>query len=80
MGVQNANDLFGSIDVDKVRCLNELNNKSGKGLFRDHEKRFEKDEFVTSDCDTSFWSFIKLTPCIARTRKCCDVDRWINHI
>ena len=51
MGVQNANDLFGSIDVDKVRCLNELNNKSGKGLFRDHEKRFEKDEFVTSDCD-----------------------------
>ena len=41
-GVQNANDLLGSIDVDKVRCLNERNNKTGKGLFRDNEDRFDK--------------------------------------
>ena len=49
--VENANDLIGSIDLDKVRCLNEGHNKTGNGLFREQDRRFEKEYSVVSDCD-----------------------------
>lgn len=50
-GVENANDLIGSIDLDKVRCLNEQHNMTGNGLFREQDRRFEKEYSVVSDCD-----------------------------
>lgn len=34
LGVENANDLLGAIDNDKIRCLNEKHSKTGRGLFR----------------------------------------------
>jgi len=49
--VENANDLFGVIDLDKVRCLNEKHSKTGAHLFREYDMRFEKTDFVTSECD-----------------------------
>lgn len=48
LGVENANDLLGAIDLDKVRCLNEKLSKSGKTLFREYDLRFEKGDFITS--------------------------------
>jgi hypothetical protein len=51
LGVENANDLLGSIDVEKVRCLNETSSKTGNGLFREYDRRFEKEYSVVSDCD-----------------------------
>lgn len=51
LGVENANDLLGAIDLQKVRCLNEKYSKTGKGLFRDYEERYNKTEFITSECD-----------------------------
>lgn len=46
--MENANDLLGAIDLDKVRCLNEKLSKPGKTLFREYDLRFEKGDFITS--------------------------------
>lgn len=51
LGIENANDLIGSIDLEKVRCLNEQQNRTGNGLFREHDRRFEKEYSLVSDCD-----------------------------
>jgi len=40
LGVENANDLFAAIDIDKVRCFNEKHTKTGKDLFREQELKF----------------------------------------
>ena len=34
MGAENANDLYGIIDTEKVRCLNEEVANSGKKVFK----------------------------------------------
>lgn len=40
IGAENANDLYGAIDIDKVRCLNEEQANSGKKVFKEFDKRF----------------------------------------
>ncbi len=51
VGAENANDLIGIIDIDKVRCLNEEIASSCKTVFKDFDDRFDKTKFVASDCD-----------------------------
>lgn len=51
VGAEDANDLIGAIDLDKVRCLNEELPNSCKGVFKGYDDRFDKTKFVASDCD-----------------------------
>ena len=51
IGAENANDLIGVIDIDKVRCLNEEIPSSCKTVFKDFDDRFDKTKFAASDCD-----------------------------
>lgn len=61
MGVENANDLYGNIDTDKVRCLNEETANSGKTVFKDFEDRFDKTKFAASDCDGELLFIVPFT-------------------
>jgi hypothetical protein len=77
LGVENAADLLGSIDLEKVRCLNEAHNKTGKELFREHERRFEKEQSVVSDCDGEV---LLIVPFVAQVklRSVCVIAKDIN--
>jgi len=43
--------LYTKIDIDKVECLNEEREESGKCVFKPWDKRLETHEFVQSDAD-----------------------------
>eukprot|EP00112_Aurelia_sp_Birch-Aquarium-sp1_P019191 Seg470.4 transcript_id=Seg470.4/GoldUCD/mRNA.D3Y31 product="PITH domain-containing protein GA19395" protein_id=Seg470.4/GoldUCD/D3Y31 len=43
--------LYTKIDLEKVECLNEEVEESGKYVFRAWDKRLETDKFVQSDAD-----------------------------
>ena len=49
IGVENANDLLGAIEIEKVRCFNEAVANSGKNVFKDNEDKFDKEKFIVSD-------------------------------
>jgi ribosomal protein S27AE len=51
LGIETASDLLASIDVDRVRTLNEESNRCGGALFREHDLRFQKQDFIASDSD-----------------------------
>ena len=61
VGAENANDLLGAIDVDKVRCLNQENANTGKLVFKGYEDRFDKTKFVASDCDGQLLIIVPFT-------------------
>ncbi|EGR34805.1 trp26 thioredoxin family protein, putative [Ichthyophthirius multifiliis] len=49
-GVENATDLYTSIDLQGIMCLNEEQESSGKNVFRSEEDKFnDNDKFVSSD-------------------------------
>ena len=58
---EQANDLYGAIDVDKVRCLNEEVANSGKKVFKEFDNRFDKTATVASDCDGELLFIVPFT-------------------
>eukprot|EP00013_Stygamoeba_regulata_P007270 CAMPEP_0177630130 /NCGR_PEP_ID=MMETSP0447-20121125/1045_1 /TAXON_ID=0 /ORGANISM="Stygamoeba regulata, Strain BSH-02190019" /LENGTH=214 /DNA_ID=CAMNT_0019131513 /DNA_START=8 /DNA_END=652 /DNA_ORIENTATION=+ len=53
--------LFGCIDVERVRCLNEEDEGSVKDIFKPHERRLDKTKFVQSDVDEQLIIYIPFT-------------------
>lgn len=60
-----------------MRCLNEKNNRTGKDIFRDHDRRFEKEGSVCSECDGEL---LLIVPFLAQVkiRSICVIARDIN--
>ena len=46
-----AYSLYSKIDLDKLECLNERVEGSGKKVFKAWDKRLEMDDYLESDCD-----------------------------
>jgi hypothetical protein len=61
VGAENADDLVGIIDIDKVRCLNEESANSGKQVFKIYDDRFDKTKCVASDCDGELLFIVPFT-------------------
>ena len=55
--------LYQKIDFSKMECLNELEESSGKRVFRPWERRLDKNssDCVTSDCDAELLFNIPFT-------------------
>ena len=70
VGVENANDLYGIIDLDKVRCLNEDTAHSGRKVFKEFEMRFDKTQTVRSDCDGELLLIVPFS-CQVKVRSVC---------
>lgn len=51
MGAEDAGDLYGAIDLNGVRCLNESVPNSGKNVFKPYSDRFDKSKVVSSKED-----------------------------
>merc|ERR550532_1680534 len=47
----NQFSLYLKIDTEKVVCLNETDEGSGKTVFKPWDKRLDREKFVESDCD-----------------------------
>ena len=48
IGVEDTGDLYGVIQLDAVRCLNERVHKSGAKVFKPYSDRFDKEKCVAS--------------------------------
>lgn len=74
VGAENANDLYGIIDSDNVRCLNEEVANSGKRVFKDFDNRFDKTLTVASDCDGELLFIVPFTSQV-KVRSVCVIAK-----
>lgn len=56
-----AYSLYTKIDIDKVECLNESSEGSGKKIFKSWDKRLHFEDYVESDCDAELLINIPFT-------------------
>ncbi|KAK0069842.1 PITH domain-containing protein [Biomphalaria pfeifferi] len=54
-------NLYLRIDMESLTCLNEVEDGSGKTIFRSFEDRLDKDKFVASDADAELLFNIPFT-------------------
>ncbi|KAJ3299763.1 PITH domain-containing protein 1 [Borealophlyctis nickersoniae] len=52
--------LYRQVDIDRVICLNEGEEGSGKNVFKSWEQRIDTSKFVESDADEQFTANVKL--------------------
>lgn len=56
-----AYSLYSKIDLDKMECLNERIEGSGRTIFRSWDRRLNFEQFVESDCDAELLINIPFT-------------------
>ena len=56
-----AYSLYQKIDMDKLTCLNEESENSGKTVFKPWEMRLDREKFVQSDADEELLFNIQFT-------------------
>lgn len=56
-----AYSLYSRIDIDKLQCLNESTEGSGKKIFKAWDKRLHFEDYVESDCDAELLINIPFT-------------------
>lgn len=74
VGAEDANDLIGAVDLDKVRCLNEEFPNTGKLVFKAYDQRFDKAKYVASDCDGELLLIVPFTSSV-KIRSICVISR-----
>ncbi|KAJ1925122.1 hypothetical protein IWQ60_004763 [Tieghemiomyces parasiticus] len=53
--------LYGKIDLDRVRCLNEHSAGAARGIFKPWDKRKDREPYLESDCDEQLILFVPFT-------------------